>query len=39
VASANIDLAFVLLERSRLDEACDAAQKTILSGKVVPSNH
>jgi tetratricopeptide (TPR) repeat protein len=39
VASANIDLALVLLEQSRLDEACDAAQKAILSGKVVPSNH
>jgi transcriptional regulator with XRE-family HTH domain len=39
VASANIDLALVLLAGSRLDEACDAAQKAILSGRVVPSNH
>lgn len=39
VASANIDLALVLLAGNRLDEACDAAQKAILSGRVVPSNH
>lgn len=39
VASANIDLALVLLKSDRLDEACDAAQKAILSGRVVPSNH
>lgn len=39
VASANIDLALVLLTDDRLDEACDAAQKAILSGRVVPSNH
>jgi transcriptional regulator with XRE-family HTH domain len=39
VASANIDLALVLLGENRLDEACDAAQKAILSGRVVPSNH
>ncbi|KAK1179513.1 helix-turn-helix transcriptional regulator [Streptomyces sp. NBS 14/10] len=39
VASANIDLALVLLAGSRLDEACDAAQKAILRGRVVPSNH
>ncbi|MEU0846042.1 helix-turn-helix transcriptional regulator [Streptomyces sp. NPDC005962] len=39
VASANIDLALVLLKDSRLDEACDAASKAILSGRVVPSNH
>ncbi|MEU1786695.1 helix-turn-helix transcriptional regulator [Streptomyces sparsogenes] len=39
VASANIDLALVLLTEDRLDEACDAAQKAILSGRVVPSNH
>ncbi|MFM9446854.1 helix-turn-helix transcriptional regulator [Streptomyces acidiscabies] len=39
VASANIDLALVLLNEDRLDEACDAVQKAILSGRVVPSNH
>ncbi|MGR4847897.1 helix-turn-helix domain-containing protein [Streptomyces sp. LARHCF252] len=39
VASANIDLALVLVTGNRLDEACDSAQKAILSGKVVPSNH
>lgn len=39
VASANIDLALTLLAGNRLDEACDAAQKAILSGRVVPSNH
>ncbi|MGJ5891331.1 helix-turn-helix transcriptional regulator [Streptomyces niveiscabiei] len=39
VASANIDLALVLLNENRLDEACDAVQKAILSGRVVPSNH
>ncbi|WP_188284511.1 helix-turn-helix transcriptional regulator [Streptomyces sp. CBMA29] len=39
VASANIDLALVLLAGNRLDEACDAAQKAIMSGRVVPSNH
>ncbi|HEY5834573.1 helix-turn-helix domain-containing protein [Streptomyces sp.] len=39
VASANIDLALVLLTGNRIDESCDAAQKAILSGRVVPSNH
>lgn len=39
VASANIDLALVLLAGDRLDEACDAARKALLSGRVVPSNH
>ncbi|GGO85491.1 transcriptional regulator [Wenjunlia tyrosinilytica] len=39
VASANIDLALALLTTDRLDEACDAAQKAIQSGRVVPSNH
>lgn len=39
VASANIDLALVLLVGNRLDEACDSVQKAILSGRVVPSNH
>lgn len=39
VASANIDLALVLLADGRLDEACDAARLAMLSGRVVPSNH
>jgi len=39
VASANIDLALALLIGNRLDEACDATQKAIESGRVVPSNH
>lgn len=39
VASAEIDLALVLLAHDRLDEACDAARKALLSGRVVPSNH
>lgn len=38
VASANLDLALALLVSARFDEACDAAQKAILSGRVVPSN-
>jgi transcriptional regulator with XRE-family HTH domain len=37
VATANIDLALTLLNRGRLDEACDATQKAILSGRVAPS--
>ncbi|WP_267898189.1 hypothetical protein [Streptomyces sp. CMB-StM0423] len=39
VASANIDLALVLLADGRLDEACEAARLAMLSGRVVPSNH
>ncbi|WP_328387826.1 helix-turn-helix domain-containing protein [Streptomyces sp. NBC_00400] len=39
VASANIDLALALLGSDRLDEACNAAQRAILSGRIVPSNH
>lgn len=39
VASANIDLALVLVTGNRLDEACASAQKAILSGQVAPSNH
>ncbi|MEV5405312.1 helix-turn-helix transcriptional regulator [Streptomyces albidoflavus] len=39
VASANIDLALALLGSDRLDEACSAAQRAILSGRIVPSNH
>lgn len=38
IASANLDLALALLVANRLDEACDAAQQAILSGRVVPSN-
>lgn len=38
VASANIDLALALIAADRMDEACDAAQRAILSGRVVPSN-
>jgi len=39
VAAANLDLALTLLVTDRLDEACDAAERAILSGRVVPSNH
>jgi transcriptional regulator with XRE-family HTH domain len=39
IAAANLDLALALLVASRLDEACDAAQQAILSGRLVPSNH
>lgn len=39
VAAANLDLALALLVTNRLDEACDAALRAILSGRVVPSNH
>lgn len=39
VASANLDLALVLLGSDRLDEACNAAQQAMLSGRIVPSNH
>ncbi|WEB42685.1 helix-turn-helix domain-containing protein [Streptomyces yunnanensis] len=39
VASANIDLALTLLRGDRLDEACNAAQRAIMSGRIVPSNH
>ncbi|HCA88393.1 MAG TPA: transcriptional regulator [Streptomyces sp.] len=39
VASANIDLALALLGGDRLDEACSAAQRAILSGRIVPSNY
>ena len=39
VASANIDLALTLLTGNRIDEACDSAQRAILSGRIVPSNH
>lgn len=39
VATANLDLALTLLINDRLDEACDAAQRAIASGRVVPSSH
>jgi transcriptional regulator with XRE-family HTH domain len=39
VAAANLDLALALLVSNRLDEACNAAQQAILSGRVVPSHH
>lgn len=39
VAAANLDLALALLVTDRLDEACDAAQRAMGSGCVVPSNH
>ncbi|WP_327074897.1 helix-turn-helix domain-containing protein [Kitasatospora purpeofusca] len=39
VASANIDLALSLVTTNRLDEACYAAQRAMLSGRVAPSNH
>ncbi len=39
VASANLDLALALLVTDRLDEACESAQRAIVSGRVVPSNH
>ncbi len=38
-SSANLDLALILLNSDRLDEACDAAQRAIVSGHVVPSNY
>lgn len=39
LASANIDLALALLLTDRLDEACAVAQESILSGRLVASNH
>lgn len=39
VAAANLDLALTLLVTNRLDEAAEAAQQAILSGRVVPSNY
>ncbi|MFI6031383.1 helix-turn-helix domain-containing protein [Amycolatopsis magusensis] len=39
VAAANLDLALTLLGTDRLEEACDATQRAISSGSVVPSNH
>ncbi|MEW2132566.1 helix-turn-helix transcriptional regulator [Streptomyces sp. NPDC005435] len=37
MASANLDLALVLLKENRLDEACDSARKALLSGRAAPS--
>ncbi|WP_406295783.1 helix-turn-helix domain-containing protein [Embleya sp. NBC_00888] len=38
-AVANLDLALILLTNDKLDEACDAAQRAILSNRVMPSSH
>jgi transcriptional regulator with XRE-family HTH domain len=39
LASATIDLALALLLTDRLDEACAVAQASMLSGRLVASNH
>ncbi len=39
LASANIDLALALLLTDRLDEACAVTQASMLSGRLVASNH
>jgi transcriptional regulator with XRE-family HTH domain len=39
LASAEIDLALSLLLTDRLDEACALAQESMLSGRLVASNH
>lgn len=39
VVTAHLDLALGLLASDRLDEACDAARKAVLSGRVLPANH
>jgi transcriptional regulator with XRE-family HTH domain len=39
VATANLDLALALIVSDRPDEACDATERAISSGSVVPSNH
>ena len=39
LASANIDLALTLLLTDRLDEACAVARESMLSGRLVASNH
>jgi len=39
LASANIDLALTLLLTDRLDEACAIARESMLSGRLVASNH
>lgn len=38
VVSAHLDLALTLLSLDRLDEAADAAQKAITSGRLLPAN-
>lgn len=38
VVSAHLDLALTLLSLGRLDEATDAAQKAITSGRLLPAN-
>ncbi|MBD0743062.1 helix-turn-helix transcriptional regulator [Streptomyces sp. CBMA152] len=37
--SAHLDLALTLLSTDRLDEACDTAQRAILSGRLLGANH
>ena len=39
LASANVDLSLALLLTNRLDEACAVAQESMLSGRLVASNH
>ncbi|MGH3973334.1 MAG: hypothetical protein ACRDS9_08410 [Pseudonocardiaceae bacterium] len=39
LASANIDLVLTLLLTDRLDEACAVAQASMLSGRLVASDH
>jgi transcriptional regulator with XRE-family HTH domain len=39
LAAANIDLALALVLTDRLDEACAVAQESMLSGRLVASNH
>ena len=39
LASANIDLALTLLLTDRLDEACAVTRESMLSGRLVASNH
>lgn len=39
LATAHLDLALALLAGDRLDEACDAALRAMLSGRLQPSNH
>ncbi|TGA88443.1 transcriptional regulator [Streptomyces sp. MZ04] len=39
IVTAHLDLALTLLSLDRLDEATDAAQKAILSGRLLPANY
>lgn len=39
VVTAHLDLALTLLTGDRLDEACDAARRAVMSGRVLPVNH